>query len=74
MRRLKLRWVSLPKRRPDDNPVETVFSDIQQMVLDNSNDVDAAATQRRITAHLRRRNRRRGRYLKIKYLGDTHKT
>ena len=74
MRRLRLRWVSLPKRSPDDNPVETIFSDIQQMVLDNSNDADAAATQRRITAHLRRRNRRRDRYLKIKYLGDTHKT
>ena len=74
MRRLKLHWVSLPKRSPDDNPVETIFSDIQQMILDNSNDADAKATQRRITAHLRRRNRRQDRYLKISYLGDTYKT
>jgi len=74
MRRSGLHWVSLPKRSPDDNPVETIFSDIQQMILDNSNDADAMTTQRRITAHLRRRNRRRDRYLKIKYLGDIHKT
>jgi hypothetical protein len=74
MRRLKLHWVSLPKRSPDDNPVETIFSDIQQMILDNSNDAGGAATHRRITAHLRRRNRRRDRYLKIRYLGDTNKT
>jgi len=73
MRQLKLYWVSLPKRSPDDNPVETLFSDIQQMILDNSNDADAEATQKRITAHLRKRNRRKDRYLKIGYLGDTHK-
>ncbi len=73
MRRLQLHWVSLPKRSPDDNPVETIFSDIQQMILDNSNDADEQATQKRITAHLRNRNRRQDRHLKIKYLGDTHK-
>ncbi|MCA1850325.1 MAG: hypothetical protein LC672_04595 [Acidobacteria bacterium] len=73
MRRLKLRRVSLPKRSPDDNPVETIFSDIQQMILDNSNDVSAQVTRHRITAHLRKRNRRKDRYPKIKYLGDTHK-
>jgi DDE superfamily endonuclease len=33
-RQLKLHWISLPKASPDDNPVETIFSDIQQMVLD----------------------------------------
>lgn len=73
MRRLGLHWVSLPKRSPDDNPVETIFSDIQQMILDNSNDADAKTTQRRITAHLRKRNRRKDRYIKVGYLGDTHK-
>ncbi len=73
MRRLKLHWVSVPERSPDDNPVETVFSDIRQMILDDSNDADAAATQKRITAHLRKRNRRKDRYIRIGYLGDTHK-
>src|SRR5262249_24070666 len=28
MRELKLRWVSLPKGSPDDNPVEAILSDI----------------------------------------------
>jgi hypothetical protein len=73
MRELKLHWISLPKASPDDNPVETIFSDIQQMILDNSNDVDAHATQQRISAHLRGRNRRADRFIQISYLGDTHK-
>jgi transposase len=72
-RQLKLHWVSLPKASPDDNPVETIFSDIQQMILDMSNDPDVRTTQRRISAHLRRRNRRVNRFIKIGYLGDTHK-
>jgi hypothetical protein len=38
MRRLRLQWTSLPKRSPDDHPAETIFSDIQQNVLDTSND------------------------------------
>jgi len=73
MRRLRLHWITLPKGSPDDNPVETIFSDVQQMVLDNSDDPDARATQRRISAHLRSRNRRRDRRIRIPYLDDSHK-
>lgn len=73
MRALGLHWISLPKASPDDNPAEVVFSDIQLMILDNSNDPDARTTQRRISAHLRRRNRRRDRAIRIPYLRDTHK-
>jgi len=73
MRELKLRWISLPKGSPDDNPVETVFSDIQASILECGNDPDAKATQRRISAHLRNRNRRTDRHIQISYLPDTHK-
>ena len=73
MRELKLHWISLPKGSPDDNPVEPIFSDIQQMILDNSNDPDARATQCRISAHLRERNRRTHRKIHIGYLEDSHK-
>lgn len=69
MRQLGLQWTSLPKGSPDDNPVETIFSDIQQALLDNSNDPDAKATQRRINSHLRSRNRRKDRFMRISYLG-----
>ena len=68
MRALGLHWISLPKASPDDNPVEVVFSDIQLMVLDNSDDPDAGATQRRISCHLRHRNHRKDRYIHIPYL------
>ena len=47
MRKLKLHWISLPKASPDDNPVENIFSDVQMMVLDNSDDTDQKTTQRR---------------------------
>src|SRR5262245_777977 len=50
MRRLGLRWTSSPKGGPDDNPAETLFSDAQQAVPDNSDDPDAKATRRRISA------------------------
>jgi transposase len=73
MRALALHWISLPKGSPDDNPVETIFSDVQLMILDNSNDPDARTTQRRISAHLRKRNRRRDRFIEIPYLWDSHK-
>lgn len=73
MRELPLRWVSLPKASPDDNPVETVFSDIQLMILDNSNDADQRTTQRRISAHLRGRNRRKDRHISLSYLPDSQK-
>ena len=32
-RQLKLHWISLPKASPDDNPMETIFSEIQLMIL-----------------------------------------
>lgn len=73
MRRLQLHWVTLPKGSPDDNPVETIFSDIQLMVLDNSNDPDVKTTQRRISRHLRRGNRRKHRRIHIPYLHGLHK-
>jgi transposase len=73
MREMKLHWASLPKGSPDDNPVETLFSDVQLMILDNSNDADARATKRRISAHWRGRNRRRDRHIRIPYLGDSDK-
>ena len=69
MRQLGLQWTSLPKGSPDGNPVETIFSDVQQAILGNSNDPDAKATQRRISAHLRSRNRRKDRFMRISYLG-----
>ena len=40
MRQLRLHWTSMPKGSPDDNPAETIFSDIQQNILDNSDDPD----------------------------------
>jgi DDE superfamily endonuclease len=73
MRQLGLHWISLPKASPDDNPVETINSDVQQMILDCSNDPDAKATQRRISARLRGRNRRCDRWIAIHYLPDSHR-
>jgi transposase len=73
MRQLNLHWISLPKGSPDDNPVEGIFSDIQLMVLDNSNDSDAKTTQRRISKHLQRCNRWLNRRIRIPYLPDSHK-
>lgn len=68
MRDLQLHWISLPKGSPDDNPVENIFSDIQLMILDNSNDPSTKATQHRISAHLRGRNHRRNRLIHVPYL------
>jgi transposase len=73
MRALQLHWISLPKTSPDDNAVETIFSDVQLMILDNSNDRDGQTTRKRISQHLRRRNRRRDRFIRIPYLPDSHK-
>lgn len=73
MRELRLHWRSFPKRSPADNPVETIFRDGQMMILDNSDDSDVQATQQRISAHLRGRNRRKDRHIPIKYLLDSHK-
>lgn len=74
MRALHIRWITLPKASPDDNPVETIFSDVQQSILDNSNDPDAQTTKRRISKHLRSRNRQRDRFIHIAYLRHSHKT
>ena len=70
MRRLRLQLDQLAQASPDDNPAETIFSDIQQNVLDNSNDPDEHTTQRRISSHLRARNRRSDRFIRIGYLED----
>jgi hypothetical protein len=70
---LKLDWITLPKGSPDDNPVETIFSDIQLMVLDNSNDPDVTTTQSQISQHLRRCNRWQSRRINIPYLHGLHK-
>lgn len=73
MRRLKLRWISLPKRSPNDNPVETIFSDIRSAILDNSNDLTPLSTQRRISSYLKKRNRRPDRKMFKAYLTFTDK-
>lgn len=73
MRRLRLNWTSLPKRSPDDNTAETIFSDIQQNILDNSDDPEEQTTRGRISRHLRARNRRPDRFVKIGYLRNIHK-
>lgn len=49
--------------------IETIFSDVQQKILDKSNDPDAKTTQRSISAHLRSRDRRKDRFMRISYLG-----
>jgi len=72
MRELSLHWLSLPKGSPDDNPAETIFSDVQLMILDNSDDPDIHTTQTRISAHLRGRNRRHDRYIRVPYLWPKH--
>jgi transposase len=72
MRDLHFYWISLPKGSPDDNPVETIFSDIQLMILDNSNDPQTKCTQHRISAHLRGRNRRKDRLIHVPYLYSKH--
>lgn len=72
MREVQMHWISLPKGSPDDNPVETIFSDIQLMILDNSSDSHAQCTQHRISAHLRGRNRRKNRLIHVPYLDSKH--
>ncbi len=71
MRELELHWISLPKASPDDNPCETIFSDVQQNVQDNSDDPDERMMRRRISHRLNRRNHRRNRFIGIPYLWDS---
>lgn len=73
MRELKLHWISLPKASPDDNPCETIFSDVQLNVQDNSDDPDEQMMRKRISYRLNRRNRRGKRFIEIPYLWDSHK-
>jgi hypothetical protein len=73
LRELGMHWISLPKGSPDDNPVETIFGDIQESILDLSDDPEPRDTQRRISAHLRGRNRRQDRHVQVHYLPDSHK-
>jgi transposase len=72
MRELRLHWISLPKGSPDDNAVETIFSDVQLMILDNSDDPDERTNQRRISQRLHNRNCRRNRFIRIAYLQNIH--
>lgn len=72
MRELHLHWISLPKASPDDNPCETIFSDVQLNVQDNSDDPDEQLMRRRISHRLNKRNRRRDRFIEIPYLRDSH--
>ena len=72
MRELHLHWISLPKGSPDDNPCETLFSDIQLMVQDNSDDPDERAMRKHISHRFMRRNRRQDRFIDIPYLSDSH--
>jgi len=73
MREQELHWISLPKASPDDNPCETLFSDIQLNVQDNSDDPDEHAMQKHISHRFARRNRRQDRFIEIPYLWDSHK-
>jgi len=72
MRDLELHWINLPKGSPDDSPVEIIFSDIQLMILDNNNNLNAKVTQHRMSAPLRRRNRRKDRIIPVPYLYSKH--
>jgi len=54
------------------NNANSRVSDVQLMILDNSNDLDTSATQRRISAHLRGRNRRHDRLIHVPYLRSKH--
>ncbi len=73
MRELHLHWISLPKASPDDNPCETIFSDVQLNVQDNSDDPDERTLRQRISDRLSRRNRRRNRFIEIPYLWNCHR-
>jgi hypothetical protein len=73
MRELQLHWISLPKASPDDNPCETLFSDIQSNVQDNRDDPDERTMQKHISHRFVRRNRRQERFIEIPYLWDSHK-
>jgi transposase len=72
-RELHPHGISLPKASPDDNAVETIFSDVQLMVQDNSDDPDERNMRKRISHRLTRRNRVSDRFIEIPYLRNSHK-
>jgi transposase len=72
MRKLGVAWTTLPKRSPDDNPVEGLFRDVEQRVLDSRDDADEPTTQHRISGHLQAGNRR-GRRMRVHDLPDSPK-
>jgi hypothetical protein len=45
MRRLRVQSASLPEGGSDDNPDETIFSDVQQKIRDTSDDPDENGTK-----------------------------
>jgi hypothetical protein len=73
MRERKRHGASLPKGSPADNPVATLVSAGPLRILDNSNDAEAFATKRRISAHWRGRHRRPDRHIRIPDWGDSDK-
>lgn len=72
LRRLKIHWLSLPKGSPDDNPIETVFSGLQQGILAGSNAPNVAELKRRISRYLWQRNRGKNRFVQLAWLDDFH--
>ncbi len=51
-RPLKIHWLSLPKKSPDDNPIETIFSLLQRAILAGSDALDVRDLKRRISRFL----------------------
>jgi transposase len=73
LRRLKIHWMSLPKKSPDDNPIETIFSLLQRAILAGSDAPDVRELKRRISRFLWQLNRRKDRFVHLGYLDDFHK-
>ena len=72
MRQLKIHWLSLPKKSPDDNPIETIFSLLQRAILAASDAGDVRELKRRISRFLWRHNRCKDRFVRLAYLHDFH--
>ena len=53
IRQLHLNWTSFRNDARTTIRMKRIFTDIQQQILDNSDDPDARATQRRISSHLK---------------------
>ncbi len=72
LRRLKIHWLSLPKASPDDNPIETVFSVLQGEVLAGSDAPDVPTQKQRVSRALHSRNRRKERFIRLRYLSELY--